>query len=107
MFCYDRLDNLVAETGKKKTFLSQKMGHAGRYLNDARKQNLNIKGADLQVLADELGTTPEYLTGLTDKKEKPTETNLDGLLPGFDELSEENKVKAREYIELLLKTQQI
>ena len=71
MFCYDRLDELIAETGKKKTYLSQKMGHSGRYLNDAKKQNLNIKPADLAILAEELGTTPEYLTGESEQKEKP------------------------------------
>ena len=82
------------------------MGHSGRYLNDAKKQNIQIKRADLEVLAAELGTTPEYLNDETDKKEKPTETNLGERLPGFDDLSEENKVKAREYIEMLLKLQQ-
>lgn len=106
MFRYDRLDELVAETGKKKNYLSTRMGHSGRYLNDAKKQNLNIKPSDLEILAAELGTTPEYLTGETDKKEKPTETNLDELLPGFEDLSEENKVKAREYVAMLLKIQQ-
>ena len=106
MFRYDRLDELVAETGKKKNYLSTRMGHSGRYLNDAKKQNIQIKRADLEILAAELGTTPEYLNDETDKKEKPTETNLDELLPGFEDLSEENKVKAREYIEMLLKLQQ-
>ena len=106
MFRYDRLDELVAETGKKKNYLCTRMGHAGLYLNDGKKQNLNIKPSDLEILGAELGTTPEYLTGETDKKEKPTETNLDELLPGFEDLSEENKVKAREYVAMLLKLQQ-
>ena len=106
MFRYDRLDELVAETGKKKNYLSTRMGHSGRYLNDAKKQNIQIKRADLEVLAAELVTTPEYLNDETDKKEKPTETNLGERLRGFDDLSEENKVKAREYIEMLLKLQQ-
>ena len=70
MFRYDRLDELVAETGKKKNYLSARMGHSGRYLNDAKKQNIQIKRADLEILAAELGTTPEYLNGETDKKEK-------------------------------------
>lgn len=106
MFRYDRLDELVAETGKKKNYLSTRMGHSGRYLNDAKKQNIQIKRADLEVLAAELGTTPEYLNDETDKKEKPTETNLGERLPGFDALSEENKIRAREYVEMLLKIQQ-
>lgn len=75
MFRYDRLDALVAETGKKKNYLSMRMGHAGRYLNDAKKQNIQIKAADLEILAAELGTTPAYLKGETDKKEKPLTVN--------------------------------
>lgn len=71
MFRYDRLDELVAETGKKKNYLSTRMGHSGRYLNDAKKQNIQIKLQDVEILAAELGTTPAYLNGETDKKEKP------------------------------------
>ena len=75
MFRYDRLDELVAETGKKKNYLSIRMGHSGRYLNDAKKQNIQIKKHDVEILAEELGTTPEYLNDETDKKEKPLTVN--------------------------------
>lgn len=79
MFRYDRLDELIKETGIKKNYLSQKMGFSGRYLNDAKKQNTDIKGKPLQILADELKTTPEYLTGATDEKEqKENPTAKDG-----------------------------
>lgn len=71
MFRYDRLDELLKSTGKKKTYLSQKIGHAGRYLNDAKKQNTDIKINEVEILAGELGTTSEYLRGETDVKEKP------------------------------------
>ena len=80
MFRYDRLDELVKETGLKKNYLSTKIGHTGRYLNDAKKQNTDIKLAEVQVLAKELGTTAEYLRGETDQKNKPTlisESELD------------------------------
>lgn len=106
MFNYDRLDQLVKETGKKKNYLSVKMGFSGRYLNDARKQNTDIKGHPLQILADELGTTAEYLCGESDQKEKSPTSEDVGLIPGYSDLSEENKVKAREYIALLLGSQQ-
>lgn len=77
MFRYDRLDDLVKESGKKKNYLSQKMGFTGRYLNDAKKQNTDIKGEPLVILAAELNTTPEYLTGKSDIKEKAP-TRMDG-----------------------------
>lgn len=70
MFRYDRLEERIKETGKKKVYLCEKINKAPTYLRDAKKQKTNIKGVELQILADELGTTPEYLTGLSDKKEK-------------------------------------
>lgn len=81
MVNYDRIWELCKATGKKRSHLSKAMGHSERYLLDARKQNTNIKPDELAILASELNTTPEYLTGETDdpgvKKEQPTET--DGL----------------------------
>lgn len=78
MFRYDRLEERIRATGKKKVYLCEKIKKAPTYLRDAKKQNTNIKGVDLQILADELNTTPEYLTGESDKKEKST-VNDDGL----------------------------
>lgn len=82
MFRYDRLDELIKETGKKKNYLSEKIGHAGRYLNDAKKQNTDIKLEEVKVLAEELGTTAEYLRGETDEKKPalPKESELDRAL---------------------------
>lgn len=78
MFRYDRLDELVKETGKKKVYLCAKIGKCPTYLRDSKKQNTNIKGDDLRILAEELNTTPEYLAGESDQKEKPV-TNGDEL----------------------------
>lgn len=65
---YDRIWALVDETGKKKSYLSKRMGHSERYLIDARKQNTNIKSNELEILAAELGTTVQYLIGQDDEK---------------------------------------
>lgn len=65
---YDRIWALVDETGKKKSYLSKRMGHSERYLIDARKQNTNIKSNELEILAAELGTTVQYLIGEDDEK---------------------------------------
>jgi hypothetical protein len=73
----------------------------------AWKSGAEPRNKTIVKIAEYFSVPVSHFTDPADKKEKPTETNLDGLLPGFDELSEENKVKAREYIELLLKTQQI
>ena len=63
MFRYDRLDERIKETGKKKVYLCERLNRAPTYLRDAKKQHTNIKGEYLRILADELDTTPEYLTG--------------------------------------------
>ena len=88
MVNYDRIWELCKETGKKRSYLSKAMGHSERYLLDARKQNTNIKPDELAILASELNTTPEYLTGETDepgvKKEQPTVS--DGLPKSVIEL---------------------
>lgn len=68
MVRYDRIWALVDETGKKKSYLSKRMGHSERYLIDARKQNTNIKSCELEILAAELGTTVQYLIGQDDEK---------------------------------------
>lgn len=93
--------------GAKKDFACSIGYDSGDIVSMWIKGTSNSYMGKLHEIAAVYGVSVDWLRGDTDKKEKPTETNLDGLLPGFDELSEENKVKAREYIELLLKTQQI
>ena len=80
MFRYDRLEERIRETGKKKVYLCERLQKCPTYLRDAKKQNTNIKGDDLRILAEELDTTPEYLTGETDQKTKspaPESAELD------------------------------
>lgn len=78
MVRYDRIWALCKETGKKRSYLSKAMGHSERYLLDARKQNTNIKQEELRILASELNTTPEYLTGETDDPGAKKDTTLSG-----------------------------
>lgn len=72
MVRYDRIWDLSQRRGKSKSFLSVAMGHTKSYLNDARKQNTNIKREELEILAAELETSVEYLTGDTDEQTPPT-----------------------------------
>lgn len=68
MFNYDKFEELVKESGKKKIYLSEKINKGKTYFRDARKQKTNIKGWELDIIAQELGTTPEYLTDRSDIK---------------------------------------
>ena len=91
MFRYDRLDELIKSTGKKKVFLCQQIGKGPTYLRDAKKQNTNIKEEELKILAEELGTTPEYLSGESDQKEKPASSIGDGHSEAAMNFWEQNK----------------
>lgn len=104
MFRYDRLEERIRATGKKKVYLCEKLNKCPTYLRDAKKQNTNIKGVDLQILADELDTTPEYLSGMSDEKENKKSPALESaeLIPGYSDLSEDEKKKVSDYIDLLL-----
>ena len=105
MFRYDRLEERIKATGKKKVYLCEKLQKAPTYLRDAKKQNTNIKGVDLQILAEELNTTTEYLTGESDQKEKSPTPDGVRQIPGYEDLSEENKKKAKDFIAFLLSQQ--
>lgn len=59
--------------------------------------------ATLQKIADFFNITVEEL--LSDIKKEPATVSGDKLIPGYSDLSEENKLKAREYIALLLNSQ--
>lgn len=68
---FDRFDKLVKETRKSKSHLCRCIGKTRYYLRDAKKANMNVPDELVSVLAEELNTTPKYLTGVTDIKEKP------------------------------------
>lgn len=69
---FDRLDSLLSETGKSKAHLCRIANRSQYYLRDVKKTNFNIPSDIIERWANELNTTPEYLQGYTDVKEKPT-----------------------------------
>lgn len=69
---FDRLDSLLSETGKSKAHLCRIVNRSQYYLRDVKKANFNIPRDIIERWANELNTTPEYLQGYTDVKEKPT-----------------------------------
>lgn len=80
MVRYDRMNMLFAETGVKKAHINRLLGKSNYFLRDAEKTNANLSQSQLSIIADALGTTPEYLTGESDEK-KP-------LVNGDEELTE-------------------
>lgn len=83
---YDRLESLIKESGKSKAYLCAKVNRERYYMRDIKNANTNVPEETVEIWADELGTTPEYLTGESDEKEKPAAQMDDELSPEFASL---------------------
>lgn len=68
MFNYDRLKQCIDESGKTKSYLCRCLGRPDYYLKYVIRQKNSIPWNYQEILARELGTTVEYLNGLTDEK---------------------------------------
>lgn len=80
MFRYDRFNELVKETGVKKSHICRRIEKSPYYLRDAEKNGIDIKGDSLDIIAAILGTSSAYLSGTSDEK-KPTPDVEGGLGP--------------------------
>ena len=86
MLQIDRLVALAKEKGVSKSHLSALVGRGNYYIRDLAKSGTQPSAETVAVWADALGTTPAYLMGETDQKEKPTGTDADGLTAEMREL---------------------
>lgn len=78
----DRIKALAKEKGITLAFICSRLGVRRQYFSDVQAGKSSISEERLKIVADILDTTPEYLRGETDKKEKP-DVNI--------ELSEQEK----------------
>lgn len=74
MFIYTRFEDIRKEKGIKKTFLAEKLHRTPTIFQDWKAGKSKPNYEQLTIVARELGTTPEYLTGETDEK-KPLVNN--------------------------------
>lgn len=91
----DRLKSLLKEQGLTMRYFNEQFGKNRSFLSNVLSGSDSITEIQLDFLAHKLNTTPEYLKGETDSKEKPaTETgsghNYD-LLDLLDQLSEDQR----------------
>lgn len=68
----DQIESLAKEKGLSLSFISTQLGLRRTYLKDVKLGRSSIPADRLAQIADILGTTPEYLRGETDIKEKPS-----------------------------------
>lgn len=69
----DRIEELAKEKGLSLSYINAQIGMRRTYLAEVKKGRSSIPADRLAQIADILGTTPEYLRGETDIKEKPAE----------------------------------
>ena len=66
-----KLENIAKENGKSFSFLSEKvLGKYRTFLKDVKANRAKISDEQIAMLSNALNTTPEYLKGETDIKEK-------------------------------------
>ena len=103
---YDIYVGLCKSLNKKPSTVAAELHINKSNVSNWKNNGYTPRGEALQRIADYFGVTTDYLlTG--EQKEKPSAENGEELqIPYYDDLSEENKAKAREYIEMLLKLQE-
>lgn len=95
----DRIRSLSKEKGISLSFICRKLGVAPVYFIDIEKSSRDIPEDKLSVIADILNTTPEYLKGETDIKEKPAGESKPDYLVKFDSLPEKDRKEVIALIE--------
>lgn len=71
MYEIDKIKKLAKEQGKSLSFICAQLKTSRTFFLDVERGKSSLKPDRLAQIADILGTTPEYLRGETDIKEKP------------------------------------
>lgn len=79
MLRIDRLLERAKARGVSQAHLAELVGRQRYYLADLARKGTQPSAETVEVWADALSTTPAYLLGETDEKEKPTGTVAGGL----------------------------
>lgn len=79
MLRIDRLLERAKERGVTQSHLAELVGRQRYYVKDLARDGTQPSAETIAVWADALSTTPAYLLGETDEKEKPTGAVADGL----------------------------
>uniref|UniRef100_UPI004025FD5D helix-turn-helix domain-containing protein n=1 Tax=Gemmiger formicilis TaxID=745368 RepID=UPI004025FD5D len=79
MVDFARLKSRAKEKGRTYKYLCDQLGREKNYLSNCAVGADKLSSENLALVADLLETTPAYLLGETDEKEKPTGTVADGL----------------------------
>lgn len=98
----DRVKNICKSRKIPIYRLEKDLGYANGYIGQLRKGS--FPDNRLVEIAAYLSVPVSELTGEVEQKENPTPESVE-FIPGYEDLSEENKVKARDFIAFLLSQQ--
>lgn len=76
---FTRLKERAKEKGRTYKFLCDQLGREKNYISNCALGADKLSAENLAKIADLLETTPAYLLGESDEKEKPTGAVADGL----------------------------
>ncbi len=105
----NRIKEVAKIKGWSMSFLCKKLDLSASYFTDVRNGKTVISDERTAIIADLLNTTPEYLKGETDIKEKPSGEEAEGLseedraiMELLNSLPENKKKRALRVLDLLL-----
>ena len=106
---------LAKEKGISQAFICGKLGLRRTYLSEVRMGKDSLPDDRLIIIADVLGTTPEYLKGETDQKEKTRTVLTDDarrkwieeMLPMVEKLSLEKLELLKQFSETMLEQEKV
>ena len=74
-----KIKELAKERGIRMGYIYEKIGCSRSKFSDVESGKSSISEREYAIIAAILNTTPEYLNGETDQKEKPAGESTDGL----------------------------
>lgn len=98
-----RIKEACKANGWSISFLCRKLGLSASYFADVKNGKTKISDDRLAIIADILNTTPEYLKGETDIKEKPASAQADELDKEFSDLIAQLSPEQRELVKAQIK----
>lgn len=100
---YNKFLELVKREKRTKKYVLDELGIPKGTCDQWRQRGSTPNAETVQKIADYFGVSVAYLLGKEDKEEAATENA--GAIPNFEKLTDANKEKVREYVELLLTAQ--
>lgn len=103
---YNNYERLCSENGEKPYQLPLKLGAKSNSVVAQWQKGSVPRGEMLQKIAAHFNVSVEYLlTGESENEKSPAPKSAE-LIPGYSDLTEENKAKVRDYIALLAMSEQ-